>query len=384
MAGGTARTLADCALWSDNAPKVVQTKWTNAKALLRGTGHGWDVWIRWYESRVAGVSLDGQGDLEIAKLDYLTAQYDRDAKAFKTPTAEINAELQRLTDAFWDRQTRQDPNAEVFDITDDYKIVSGTQRDGLALTDTPEQREWYEEFRDAVRDALADHNENELGAAAKPLSRLDASLPETIAEGRVPRIWRRANAVRRVLDAHDQVKNSEEFSLAKLSPDTAETLRDVVGSYNNFRVGDDGLMQAEIDAQSPQDTEAMLESFELIDPVIREAIETGLVNSEVSEVLTDVLGDREIDFQNDLMGRMQIEQGRKTRANFVKTLAKGARRVWRETGGAPSHVLKAGPFAVLLALISGNAVAITAFGALYMGAAAMVFIQGCADKDDKS
>ena len=375
--------MAHRPLWSDGAPDGVKAAWAGLKQLLTDSPQNWDVWIRWYESRVAGHSLDGQGDLEIAKLDYLTSQFDRDARAFETPTADINAELQRLTDEFWDRQNKQDPTAEVFSLTDDYKIVSATQSQGLALTDTPEQREWYDELRDAVRDALDGHNINELGAAAKHLSRLAASLPDAMAEGRVPRIWRRANAVRRVLDAHDRTKDSEDYSADRLLPEAAETLRDVVGSYNNFRVGDDGLMQAEIDAPSPQDTDEMLQSFALIDPVIEAAIDSGLVDEEAAEALNDVLVDTEIGVQNHVMGRMQIEQGRKTRANFVKILARGARRVRKEVEGAPSHALKSGTYAGLMTLIAVNSSPLIAFGSIVLGAASLVFFQGLTDDDNK-
>lgn len=330
-AGGTANDLACSPLWpGGKTPNNLSDQWDELRQNLLSLDPNWSVWTDWYEARLRGAPLIEAIDI----FDPENGLYGRvtfPSEVYENPTEHL-AKLKAVIDEYWAGQLEQDAAAETFELTPDYNIVSSTQVSSLALTATPEQREWYEELKDAVSGALT-QGENALGPAHAPLRGLAAALPAALEDGRVPRVWRRANNLRRVLDAHDRIAGTEEFSQARLSAETADAVRDVVETFNNFRIGDAGLMAVEQNAPSPQETESQQAGLADITPLIEDAIEQNIVQGEAVLELTDIVHDlSEIEVHNRIMDRMQAEQTRRTFGNFMRPVLSGMRKLTSAIG----------------------------------------------------
>ncbi|MGB0908097.1 MAG: hypothetical protein ACPGVT_11435 [Maricaulaceae bacterium] len=308
-------------------PAKLKDDWEGLKATLLSDDSNWSVWIDWYEDRLVGRPLIEE--IEIG--DPQNGQYGRvsfPAEMYKDPP-KLNAALKEVIDKYWEKQLQQNPSAEVFDLTPEMKIVSATQSSGLGLTVTPQQQEWYNEFRGSVDEALQSGG-NALGAAKRSLEQLLAVLPENMEGGRVPPVFRNTNRLRRTLEAHKKVADSTEgFEPNRLSPDTAHALEDVVESFNNFRIGDDGLMQAEANAVGPQEVEDIREANLLLESIIFDGVQQELIVGEAAEVLPEIINEErnEIATQNHILGRMATEQNRRTLLNFAKSVLVGMRNI---------------------------------------------------------
>ena len=54
--GVTPQQLAEIALWpGGEAPGIFQEDWRKLREALHHAGEGWQVWIDWYEARLAGM-----------------------------------------------------------------------------------------------------------------------------------------------------------------------------------------------------------------------------------------------------------------------------------------------------------------------------------------
>jgi hypothetical protein len=86
-----ATNLASAPLWPDEMPTGVAAAWSKLKAVLIAADEGWEVWIEWYEDRLAGrPSLSPEIDIAIATLP--DALWDRGPQA-------VNAHVRQLIDA---------------------------------------------------------------------------------------------------------------------------------------------------------------------------------------------------------------------------------------------------------------------------------------------
>jgi len=71
-------------------PPKLRELWIAFSNEMKRNGEDWNVWIRWYNYRVDGLSIDDTIDLEFAKLKSLETNWDKGAKL-------ANAELKRIT-----------------------------------------------------------------------------------------------------------------------------------------------------------------------------------------------------------------------------------------------------------------------------------------------
>lgn len=379
--------LLNFSLWGGYYPSSMQSRWNAIKQVLLNDDPNWQVWTQWYDKLVVGnhhfikeIEIGSPINGEFGRISFPPHWYNNPKK--------LNASLQEIIDQYWAKELKQDSRAEIFEVNEDGKIVSASQSKGLGLTTNPEQKDWYSELREAVAAALL-KSPNELGAAKGPLEKLSDALPEKISEARVPRLWRRANNLRRTLAKHERAKASnDEFQFDKLPDDIADDLEDIVGSYNNLLIGDQGLSQADIDARSPAETQDIIESFKIIDPAIEMAINDNIAIGDASEVLSDLLDNPkdEVGIQNQIMGRMQIEQDHKTRLNFARVMVKSARDMARLSETASHHfVTRAGPAMAMGDLIIYKGAHILPFVAAWLGAGVVnLFLKSLKTIEDNS
>ena len=93
---------AGASLWPINGfPRSIEGAWLRLKTVLLAADEGWDVWIDWYEDRLAG--RPANPDLERARFTLPEELWQQGPKA-------VNAEIRRLIE---ERRADRDPPAEM-------------------------------------------------------------------------------------------------------------------------------------------------------------------------------------------------------------------------------------------------------------------------------
>jgi hypothetical protein len=82
-----ASDVAGTPLWPGQVPASIVEAWARSKAVLLAANEGWEVWINWYEDRLAGRAADSE--LEVARATLPDDIWE------KGPNA-VNAEIRRL------------------------------------------------------------------------------------------------------------------------------------------------------------------------------------------------------------------------------------------------------------------------------------------------
>lgn len=338
--GGSAQDLSNKPLWyQEKIPTGIRINWEHTKSFLEGLdGNGWEVWTSWYADRLAGKPLIK--GIELGRLEY--NEYGRvtfPPDDYKSAVV-VNAKIKNIVDDYWaiQKSLAQNPTVESFVVNDD-RLETRTNEIGLSLTDTEHQRNWYQALRESVEEAL-EVGENVLGSASKSLYRLYEALPESMADARVPKIWPRANKLRRLLERYDRALEGEHFDFEQIGADTADFVRGIVENYNNLRIGDASLNAADERAANPQEIEEILSEIAHVKPLFDDIIAEGLSDSEASVLLSGVLKN-DVLLQNRIMGRLELIQNRDVIRNAVRSLLVWVRDnpVKGVTGSAASIVL---------------------------------------------
>ncbi len=368
-AGGSAKDLITQPLWSgDIMPADFQAEWNTLRKHLLALGDDWEVWTQWYQDRIDGKALIEA--LEIGDPDkggpdegaYGRATFP--PEDYKTP-ALINAKIKKMEEDYWaERALTQDKSAETFAVNDNGKITVTTQEIGLGLTVDAAQTSWYDELRQAATEALSE-GENVLGAASRPIERLAKALPEDITQARTPRLWTCTNKIRRLLERHDNVAGKE-FDANLLNENAADALRAITDAYNNLRIGDAALLQADERAPNPRDVAEILEQDAPLMPLLEDAIRDDITDAEASEVLQLVLDD--IETQNDIMGRdpslierAEVGQNHRTNSNFVASILQEIRDTPQGLRDIKNPAIRLATRGKLIGLAMGYSGAIIAF-----------------------
>jgi hypothetical protein len=99
---GIARALARAPLWPKETPAVATEAWLRIRSILSSAEDDWDVWINWYEDRLAG-QPPVDAILDIARAMLPTELWEQGPKV-------LNAEFKRLAEAARELQnTPPDP-----------------------------------------------------------------------------------------------------------------------------------------------------------------------------------------------------------------------------------------------------------------------------------
>ncbi len=195
-------------------------------------------------------------------------------------------------------------------------IMSGDGRIDL-LPDPPDQtviadaaqREQYGEVRTKAL-ALSGIGHNQLGDLSDPVSKFLSVAPEQIEQISIRRLWSRGNTLRRRLAAHDIAASSGDVSdPARLPPLVAESLRDLVETYNIFIIGDPKGRELDQVRLGPQERDAALAVVDVAARIVEavqvsegvatvaaiEALSEQVESAQDARVLVGVDSDQSID-----------------------------------------------------------------------------------------
>lgn len=276
-------------------PKRLTRDWNRLKTHLLSLDQDWGVWTEWYEDRLRGIqdrpfTLPFVEDIEIG-LDPENGQYGRitfPPEDYKDP-AKVNAAIKKLIEDYRARQNllEQDTTAETFGINADGKITRTTIETSAGLTNTPEQRDWYEALRQAAL-GMKDIGENALGRAARPVNNALSALPEDIGKAKVAQLWPAANRIRKLKAADERARASgDEYHPNRLGNEVVDDIGQFIEVYNNLVIGDVGLSAKDKSATGPQESETNAEIIHAANESIQAAIEHDLFMPDAQTVIED-------------------------------------------------------------------------------------------------
>ena len=298
--GGSANVLAVQPLWNGNSkinnfPVKLEQDWQILKQFLIDLNQGWEVWIDWYEARLRGESLIEEieiGDPENGQYGRVTLPVD-----YYNDPAKANAAIKEIIESYWAKQNLldQDVTAETFGLNDEGQITRTTIQTSSELTDTPEQRDWYNSLRQAAL-GMREIGDNALGRAARPVNNVLEALPEDITEAKVALLWPAANRIRKLKSAHDRaIDSGDEYHPNSLAAEVVDDIDQFVDVYNNLVIGDTSLSDKDKTAKGPQDEKTEIEASENAALAIEVAIEHDMFTDDAQEIIqVDIAEEREI------------------------------------------------------------------------------------------
>ncbi len=182
------------------------------------------------------------------------------------------------------------------------------------------QRELYEEMRHKAL-ALSAVGNNQLSHLSRPLSRFIDAAPERLQDVSIARLWSRGNTLRRRLKSHHAVATSSDITdPARLPPLVAESLWDLVESFNLFVAGDLSARefdQVRIGPQERADAQAAVESAQPISEALK--VSEGVATPEAIDALSEQL-DAARNSSAGIDGDQAIELSRKTSGNIISEM----------------------------------------------------------------
>jgi hypothetical protein len=244
--------LASVELWPGGAPPAwIARRWDALRPDLP-VADGWQVWLDWYNHRLAGHNRS-----EAHELAYVEVPDELWAGG----PAAVNMRILRRLDELENQSISEreasgatagpeeligmpevnaiPPQASVatqFAPTADGRIDLAPDPPGHSPLADAIQREQYLEVRHKALD-LAGLGHNQLGDIASSVDRFLAVVPENIAAASTGRLWSRGNTLRCRLEASDDA-DANAGDMARLPPLVVGMLRDLVETYNVFIIGD--------------------------------------------------------------------------------------------------------------------------------------------------
>jgi hypothetical protein len=334
----SAANLAHSKLWPSSIPNWVRDDWGELRATLLGQNQDWDVWTGWYDERLAG-------DLPHQEIQIARARID-DA-IWQQGAAVVNAHIKELiTEREIFEHATEDERAEPPDddaiprqtaMASQFAIDSMGRLDLLPDAPVPDdaQRDIYQEVRIKTLE-LAGLGHNQLADLSEPISRFLEAAPERLELASITRLWSRGNSLRLRLKAHEVAASlSDRSDPALMPPLVAETLRDLVETYNVFIVGDPAGRELDRVRLGPQEREVAKATIDLAVP-IAEAVQgsDGLATAAAIEAFVEQI-EAARSAPPGVDGDQAIDLSRKTASNFVAELLRGAyARIRAETGFA--------------------------------------------------
>jgi hypothetical protein len=326
-------TVAHQPLWPRDVPDWARENWGELKSTLHTSGEDWEVWTEWYDARLLGSATNQQDDIARAKIeDEIWSQGPKIA----------NAHIKRLLeekDIFHDA-TAESPESPIeapaIEIPDQLPLGSQFAVDASGLIDlVPDppslapladglQREMYREVRHKVLGVSA-LGHNQLGDLSQPVDRFVAALPERLEDASITRLWSRGNTLRRRLKAHETASASNDpTDPARLPTLVAETLSDLVETYNIFIIGDPRgreLDQARLGPQERDEAQAIVQAAVPIAEAIRSS--EGVATASAAEALVEQVENAQ-GAGAGVDADQAVDLSRKTAINFVAALLRVA------------------------------------------------------------
>ena len=251
---GSAIAVAELAvtpLWPGEVPGWAAHTWAEVKRRLLGAHQNWEVWVAWYEDRLAGRQ-------SASRLDRALPRFADEF--WKQGPQKVNSEIKGLIDEFneqsafpdEDSMPRQAPGAASFQRHESGVIGTVHPEFQDRLADTDEVRDFYSEVLEKTGDLLS-LGANMLGPRLQEKALIFHSrLPEDTAQAVERRVWSSGNTLRSILATHDLVADDRDPHPDKLDKGAAERLRDVVGTFNQLAVADPALRRRELEPTRPE------------------------------------------------------------------------------------------------------------------------------------
>ena len=327
--------IAGSPLWPQGQPERLQSLWLEMKTMLLAERQDWPVWIHWYDLRLSGRVRD-----EAVELAYVSIGDD----LWNQGPAVVNAEIK------WRIAALESKSPPIDAIPEQETLATrfGVNAQGLidVVPDPPEpgaaadllQREYYGETR-LKAEALVALGSNQLGELSGPANRFREGLKDRIEDISITSLWSRGNTLRIRLKAHDLSMNSVEPDAARLPPLVAETLRDLVHTWNIFIGGDAKGRELDEIRLGPQDVEAAKQVNAAARPVIVALQQSeSVVTPEAIETIAEQ-AETAKNAPAGIDGEQAADLSRKTTGNFVSELLRRAyslclgegRVAWKES-----------------------------------------------------
>ena len=266
------------------------------KAALYAAKQDWQVWAIWYDDRLASNPMDEERELAYVRIEealwdqgpaIVNAEIRKRIEELEPPPPLAGAAAQHHPEiiAAWQSgdAAPQTPPAPIEAIPEQEPLATRFCVNSEGLIDVvpdppaPEtaadllQREFYEEIRLKAQSLVA-VGPNQLGNLSGPANRFCDGLKDRIEDISITSLWSRGNTLRIRLNAHDLSTGNEEPDPGRLHPLVAETLRDLVHTWNIFIVGDRKGRELDEMRLGPQDVEAAKRVVAAAVPIV-EAIE---------------------------------------------------------------------------------------------------------------
>jgi len=310
-------------LWRNQMVPRVADVWAALRNRMLSEGDDWDVWVDWYEDRLAGrPSLSENFDNDVNKLP--NQLWESGPKAVNAFIKELIAAHSPITLPAEASLPVQTSRAAIFqpEPTGIIGVAPPTALD--RISDTDEVRDLYGETREKL-DALISLGRNMLGDRLDRTSRrLQSRMPEDVSEAVERLVWSSGNTLRSILAAHDAVRGDRDLHPDKLDNGAAERLRDAVGTFNQLAVADPSLRRRDGGRPGPQEHARTLDEIKIVVEVVAEAasnrnITTQPAGEQLSEnaTIADEAG-------ASLVDRLAVELTRDTDRNFVAGMVTSA------------------------------------------------------------
>jgi hypothetical protein len=207
----------------------------------------------------------------------------------------------------------------------------------------PLQREFYEETRLKAQ-ALVALGHNLLGDLSGPANRFRDGLKDRIEDISITSLWSRGNTLRIRLNAHDFSTSNKEPDPGRLQTLVAETLRDVVHTWNIFIVGDPKGRELDEIRLGPQELRAAKELISLAAPIIDALRQSNNVATERAKRAAAEQAEAAKDAPTGINGDQAIDLSQKTTRNIVIELVRRVCHGVRTAGGFAGKEIVAGAF----------------------------------------
>jgi hypothetical protein len=194
------------------------------------------------------------------------------------------------------------------------------------------QRALYEETRLKAQSLLA-VGPNQLGDLSGPANPFCGGLKDRIEDISITTLWSRGNALRSRLKAHDLSISSGEPDPARLPPLVAETLRDLVHTWNIFIVVDPKGRELDEIRLGPQDVDAAKQAVAAAAPIVKALQHSENVATPTAIEAVAEQAETAKTAPAGIVGDQAIELSRKTTGNFVAELLRNAYASVRKEAG---------------------------------------------------
>jgi hypothetical protein len=193
--------------------------------------------------------------------------------------------------------------------------------------------------------ALSAIGGNQLGDLSGPSDQFLAAAPERIEDVSIIRLWSRGNTLRRRLNAHEiAAVSSEPYDPALLTPLVAQSLGDLVETFNIFIARDPKGRDLDQVRLGPQDRSPAIAIVRAAVPIV-EAVKAseGLATAAVKEALAEQVG-AALDAPPGVNGDQAIELARRTNENFIVKILHAGRDFLRAEPGFAWKEMRAGVY----------------------------------------